>query len=111
MPVLLIAFLLCEAGLAAIGGLAWSALRDDGGIAAFVLMGASGAAGVGLVLVLLLSRADLGFGLALLRLVGVFVAGAVLVAAGELTPGFAAVIALFDSLLGLYAASAVRRRR
>ncbi|MCY1141170.1 hypothetical protein OWR29_24490 [Actinoplanes sp. Pm04-4] len=109
---LLVLLLLCEGGLAVIGGLAWSTLHEEGGIAALVLMGASGAAGVVLMLVLLLRRkGSLGSALAWLRLLGVFVAGAVLVAVGELSPAAAALLALFDSLLGVVLAGFVRRGR
>nr|WP_221374968.1 hypothetical protein [Actinoplanes polyasparticus] len=108
---LLALLLLCEAGLAVIGGLAWSTLREDGGVGALVLMGASGAAGVVVLLVLLLGRAALGSALAWLRLLGIFIAGAVLVAVGELTPAAAGLLAVFDSLLGVVLAGFVRRGR
>ncbi|MCO8274215.1 hypothetical protein M1L60_26800 [Actinoplanes sp. TRM 88003] len=108
---LLAVLLLCEAGLAYIGGQAWSTLHEDGGISGLVLLGATGAAGVLVMVALLLGRTGLGTALAWLRLAGVFIAGAVLVAVGELTPGFGGLLALFDALLGVVLAGFVRRGR
>ncbi|MBL7258752.1 hypothetical protein [Paractinoplanes lichenicola] len=106
---LLVVVLLCEAGLALIGLLASSTLAGDDGIGGLVLMGGSGAAGVVLVLLSLL-RQPVAYGLAWLRLLAVLLWGAVLFARDDLTPGFAAVLALLDSLIGIVVAGAVRKR-